>query len=129
MKNLRKQDYKILEEKSLLKSRSFEILDTKLALPDKKVVEWSSIKMGDVVSGIVLTEKNTVILVRQFRLAAKDIMLEIPAGRTEAKTEKQRIKELNRELQEEIGVKGKRIEKLLEAYRGAYSAGLFTSTL
>jgi len=57
---------------------------------------------------------NTIALVRQYRHAAQEYLLEIPAG-TLAPNEDPAIGAA-RELEEEIGVKAKNIEKLTEFY-------------
>jgi ADP-ribose pyrophosphatase len=121
MKKLKKSDYKILNQKILTKTAIFEIIKTKLRLPNDKIVERYNISGKEVVAAVVINDKGEVILNREFRIVAKDLILEIPAGKTDAKSEIERIKELNRELQEEVGVKGKKIEKLVSALRGPHN--------
>ncbi|MCU1290457.1 MAG: ADP-ribose pyrophosphatase [Acidobacteria bacterium] len=57
---------------------------------------------------------KTVALVRQYRHAAREFLLEIPAGTLNAGEDPQIGAE--RELEEEIGVKAKKMEKLSEFY-------------
>ena len=119
---LKKSDYQILEDKSVLRWKIFDVNKIKVKLPTGNVAEWAYVAGPDVVGGVVLTQKNTVILKKEFRAAAKDLTLEIPAGSTEAKNEKERVKELNRELQEEIGLKGRKIEKLMSSFTNAHNS-------
>ncbi len=57
---------------------------------------------------------NTIALVRQYRHAAQDYLLEIPAGTLEENESPE--SGAARELEEEIGFKAKNIEKLSEFY-------------
>jgi ADP-ribose pyrophosphatase len=68
---------------------------------------------GSAVMVAVFADK-TVALVRQYRYAAEKFLLEIPAG-TLDKDEAPEIAAA-RELEEEIGVKARKIEKLIEFY-------------
>ena len=68
---------------------------------------------GSAVMVAVFADK-TVALVRQYRYAAEKFLLEIPAG-TLDKDEAPEIAAA-RELEEEIGVKAGKIEKLVEFY-------------
>lgn len=63
---------------------------------------------------IPVFEDNSVALVKQYRHAAGEYLLEIPAGTLSA----DEAPEIGaaRELEEEIGVRAKRIEKLCEFY-------------
>ena len=63
---------------------------------------------------IPVFEDNTVALVKQYRHAAQEYLLEIPAG-TLSVGEDPEIGAV-RELEEEIGVRAKSIEKLCEFY-------------
>jgi len=119
---LKKEDYKILERKIIGKSSKIDLVRKKIKLPNNKIVEWYHVEGADIVAAIVLTDNNKVILNKEYRVAADDIIVEIPAGKTNAKNEKERIKELNRELQEEIGYKAKKIEKLTTALRSPHNS-------
>jgi len=77
----------------------------------REIVEHS-----DCVAVVVLDSKNDVILVRQFRKAVGKLLLEIPAGSIEPG--EQPIACVRRELQEEIGYRPNKIDKL----GGFYSA-------
>jgi len=121
MEKLKNKDYKILNQKTVLRTHPFSVVKSRIKLPNKNIVEWHHTEGQQVVSAVVLTKNNYVILTHEFRVAAKGLVLDLPGGKTKAKTEKERIKELNRELQEEIGIKGKRIEKLASALREPHS--------
>lgn len=122
---LKKKDFKVLEEETVFEWPIFDIVKNKIRLANGKVVGWAHVdeKGKNVVLGILLTEDNEVILKREFRDAARDVVLEAPAGGTKTKTEKGRIKELLRECEEEVGFVGRRIEKLAVGYRSTRMTG------
>ena len=119
---LKKEDFKILSQETAFKGQIFDVVKSRISLPNGKIANWESIKGPEIVVGVVLTDKNTVILKKEFRAAHGEITLETPAGKADAKTEKERVKELNRELQEEIGIKGNKIEKLYSGFLEAHNS-------
>ena len=71
-------------------------------LPNKKLSRREIVEHGDSVSIVPICEDMSVLLVKQYRHAVQQILLEIPAGGIN-KTET--VKEAaHRELKEEIGV-------------------------
>jgi len=122
---IKKKDFKVLEEGVVFEWPIFNIVKNKIRLANGKVVEWAHVdeKGKDVILGILLTENNEVILKREYRDAARDVVLETPAGGTKEKTEKGRIKELLRECEEEVGFVGRRIEKLAVGFRSTRMTG------
>lgn len=63
---------------------------------------------------LAMKDPNTMIMVRQYRIAVKESLLEIPAGLVEPGESPQEAAQ--RELQEEIGFKAQNMEYLLDAY-------------
>lgn len=63
---------------------------------------------------IVLKDENTMLMVRQYRIAVRQALLEIPAGLVEPGESPQDAAQ--RELQEEVGVKANRLDYLMDAY-------------
>lgn len=63
---------------------------------------------------IVLKDENTMLMVRQYRIAVRQSLLEIPAGLVEPGESPQDAAQ--RELQEEVGVKANHLEYLMDAY-------------
>jgi 8-oxo-dGTP pyrophosphatase MutT (NUDIX family) len=63
----------------------------------------------------VLKDKQTVLLVRQYRAAVDRVLLEIPAGKRDVHGEDPEVTAA-RELEEEIGMRPGRLEKLAEFF-------------
>lgn len=68
----------------------------------------------DAVAVLPITDKGTVYLVKQYRHAIRDYLLEIPAGLIEEGESPEEC--LRRELLEETGCTAKRVEKLAEFF-------------
>ena len=63
----------------------------------------------------VFEDKRTVLLVRQYRAAVDRVLLEIPAGKRDVDGEDPEVTAA-RELEEEVGVRAGRLEKLGEFF-------------
>ncbi|WP_071705572.1 NUDIX hydrolase [Murdochiella vaginalis] len=63
---------------------------------------------------IVLKDENTMLMVRQYRIAVRESLLEIPAGLVEPGESPRDAAQ--RELQEEVGVRANQLEYLMDAY-------------
>ena len=79
----------------------------------EKIIEKEIVEHSDSVGIIALDKKQNIILVEQFRIAAKNTLLEIPAGKIE-KGETPKVAAL-REMSEEIGYSG-RLTPLFQCY-------------
>lgn len=75
----------------------------------KEIVEHKSAS-----AVVAITEKNELLLVRQYRKAVEDFLYEIPAGILNIAEEP--IECALRELREETGFEAKKIKKLYEFY-------------
>ncbi len=99
---------KIFEGK-ILKLR----VDT-VELPNKKYKKREIIEHNGAVAILAVTDNNEIILVKQFRKAAEDFLLELPAGKIESNEKS--IDCAKRELKEETGFEAKNIEKICQFY-------------
>src|SRR6185312_13276482 len=71
-------------------------------LPDGQIIENYYVnEYTDWVNAIVITKEKKIVLVRQYRYAAQDFFLEIPAGKTEENETFENA--IVRELREETG--------------------------
>ena len=92
-----------------------------VTLPDGKSAVREVIRHVGAVCVVPLTEAGEVICVRQYRYAAGQVMLEIPAGKLDSKQEDRREAAL-RELREETGVRCETLTSLGAFYPApAYS--------
>lgn len=108
------------EEKSIATKMIYEgrVLNLRVddvVLPDGKSGKREIVEHNGGVGVIGVTEKREVYMVTQYRIAAGDMMLEIPAGKLEKGEEP--LECGKRELIEETGYKGNKFE-----YLGSYYA-------
>jgi ADP-ribose pyrophosphatase len=75
--------FKLVHQKSVLRSRVFEVRAQKWRAPDGSTFERHTIVHPGAVAILPLDERGRVVMLRQFRPAANDWLLEIPAGTLE----------------------------------------------
>ena len=83
-------------------------------LPDGKESKREIVQHKGAVCIVPIMDDGTVLLVRQFRLAAGKVLLEIPAGTREPNEEPDAT--AARELEEETGYTARDIRKLFASY-------------
>ena len=105
-------DQRIITGSSKLYSGNISIRLDRYYLGDN-IIEKEIVEHSDSVGIIALDNKQNIILVEQFRIAAKNSLLEIPAGKIEkGETPKDAAR---REMNEEIGYTG-RFTPLFQCY-------------
>ena len=95
--------------------RVVKVRTEKVELPDGKIANRELVGHTGGVGVIAVTEENEVFMVSQYRIAARKMMLEIPAGKLEAGEDPFECGK--RELIEETGYKGNTF-----TYLGTYYA-------
>ena len=88
-------------------------LDT-VRMPDGKMSQREIVEHRGAVAMVPMLDKSTVILVRQYRRAAADCLLEIPAGTRDHEEDIELC--ARRELAEEINYAAGRMVKLFHSY-------------
>jgi ADP-ribose pyrophosphatase len=103
--------------KSLLKyhCKIFDVLEETVLLPDGKSIIQNMIDHKPTVAIVAVNDKNEILLIKQYRNAVKDYLLEIPAGTMDHEGELP-VDCALRELAEETGFKAKSMVKLFEGY-------------
>ncbi|AKL95319.1 ADP-ribose pyrophosphatase NudF [Clostridium aceticum] len=107
------------EEKTLKSERIYEgkvvnlRVDT-VELPQKKYSKREIVEHAGAVGILAVTEDQKIVLVKQFRKPIEETILEIPAGKLEAKENPAEC--AIRELSEETGYTTAKVKKLLEFY-------------
>ena len=104
---------KIISEKVLYKSNLSQVISAKVKLPNGKEVEWDYFGNQDVVAVLPVDSKGNVYLVKEWRPAWRNYVMQIPAGHCPYKTESGRLKQVHNELREETGMDSKKLKKLV----------------
>lgn len=98
------------ESTQIYKGKTISVRTDQFKDPSGKLKKYEVVEHPGAVVGIPVNERGEIILVKQWRRAAKEILLELPAGTLEPRESP--LECLDRELQEEIGYKAKDIVPL-----------------
>jgi len=93
--------FKHKERKEVFRNNVVTVYNENLILPNGKEVSWTFTGKREVVAILALTERQSVIMVEQYRPAIRREFLEIPAGLVEEN--ELPLEAAKRELEEETG--------------------------
>jgi len=96
------------------KSRIFEVYEEEVKLPDGRTVIQSRVEHRPTVAAVPVGPDGRILLIRQYRSAVRDRLLEIPAGTLDEGESPEDC--VQRELAEETGFKAGRVTKMYEGY-------------
>jgi ADP-ribose pyrophosphatase len=111
---MKNEDPKLLNSRLLLKSSPFNVLNTEYRLPDGSQVEKRVIDHPGAVVVLPQESDGRLLLVRQYRYAIAQWLLEFPAGTLEEKEPP--LECARRELSEEVGKRAEHWQSLGELY-------------
>ncbi len=96
-------NWKLIDEKKLHECKVFDVYEERFELsPDSTITRFTARHPGAAVF-LPVTDKNTVLLVRQYRAPLRQYLLEAPAGTLEQGEAP--LDCAKREIQEEVGFK------------------------
>lgn len=108
--------FRKLGEQSVWRGQLIEVVVARFAAPDGDEFERDVVHHPGAVSVVpVVAGGSAVLLVRQYRAAVDRELLEIPAGKRDLEGEAPEAT-ARRELEEEVGMRAGRLEKLAEFY-------------
>jgi ADP-ribose pyrophosphatase len=102
--------FQVLTSEVILQTRIFDVVHSSIRLPDGAVVERSTVRHPGAVALVALDDQGRLLFVRQYRLAAQQELLEVPAGTLDPGEEPEVTAQ--RELREETGFAAATIERL-----------------
>ncbi|EGQ4427328.1 NUDIX hydrolase [Staphylococcus pseudintermedius] len=105
---------KTISKESIYKGKIIEIEKHKVSLPNNETAYREVVKHNGAVAICALTPDQQVILVKQYRKALEQELLEIPAGKLEPGEDRESA--AMRELEEETGYKAKKLTLIGEVY-------------
>jgi ADP-ribose pyrophosphatase len=104
------QPERVLESTRLYDGRIMALRVDTVLMPNGREATREIVEHAPVVAVVPIDENGDVVLVRQYRLATGDVMLEVPAGLVDEGEEIETAAQ--RELQEEIGYRAGHLERL-----------------
>ena len=109
-----KKKFEVKKRKVVFSKGPIHLVDCDVKMPNGLKLSRQIIEHPGAAVIIPQIKKNTFLLIKQFRFAAKDWLWEFPAGGVE-KRETPR-KAANRELREEVGYRAKKLTRILDFY-------------
>ncbi|MDD2352072.1 MAG: NUDIX hydrolase [Candidatus Caldatribacteriota bacterium] len=114
MINFENMTEKTIKSEIIYNGRVVNLRKDEVTLPDGKRSTREIIDHPGAVVVLAQGKQENVIMVRQFRKAIEDVLLELPAGTLEP--QESRLNCAQRELEEETGYQAKNWEKVYEFY-------------
>ncbi|EIQ3992002.1 NUDIX hydrolase [Staphylococcus pseudintermedius] len=105
---------KTISKESIYKGKIIEVEKHKVSLPNNETAYREVVEHNGAVAICALTPDQQVILVKQYRKALEQELLEIPAGKLEPGEDRESA--AMRELEEETGYKAKKLTLIGEVY-------------
>lgn len=96
-------DYEVVKSSEKYVGKIIKVYSDEIKMPDGKIAIRETIKKNDASAIVPVDKDGNIIFVRQYRHAAQDMVLEIPAGTFEMGEDPYEC--AKRELEEEIGYK------------------------
>ncbi len=102
---------KRLGEKVVLKTKVFTIKDVDLEFDNGEKGTFQVLEKKDVAIIVPLDAENNIILIKEYFTAINEYQYDLPGGRIEEGHDE--LETANKELQEEVGFKANRLDKLI----------------
>ncbi len=103
-------DWKVMHSELIFQNRWVELYEDKVEVRPGKTTNYTWYKTPDVAVIVPFIDKDTLVMIKQYRHPLRKVLLEFPAGHIENNEEPK--KSATRELLEETGYHGREIKKV-----------------
>ncbi len=107
-------DFEELKRTVEFQGRAYEVHRLKLKLPDGRTHDFELVEHNDSVSILPVDDQGNMLFVRQYRIGAKEDLLELPAGVLEKGEDP--LEGAAREVREETGMGAQKMVLIGQAY-------------
>lgn len=107
-------DEKTMKSEKIYEGKILNLRVDTVEMPDKKYSKREIVEHSGGVAVVALTDQGNIVMVKQFRKALEDYLLELPAGKLEYGEDP--LECAKRELKEETGYEASNLELLGELY-------------
>lgn len=107
----------IINRQTVLEAHAFNVQRVNIHLPDGRIRPYDLVVHNPAVTIVPVNEQGEIYFVRQFRVGACEMLLELPAGVLD--TGEDPAIGAAREIREEIGLAAGRLEKLGDFFMAA----------
>lgn len=116
------QNFQIQQEEYIFSSEKVNVIAADIILPNQNKVTWNIMNIGGIAIGVPITENKTVLLVTQWRLAAKGYLTDFVGARMGTNDDK--LGDLKKEMKEELGLEGGEYKFMFKSAQGAHIRGI-----
>ena len=116
--------FEIIDKKLEHKGRIVDFYSMNVRVPNGNIAEWDLIEHKGAAAVVPVDDEGKILMVRQYRGAIDDMMLEIPAGGRDSVEEDFKVCAI-RELEEETGYRSEKVRHLINVN----TAAAYTSEL
>lgn len=108
------EDHEIISSEQVFDGKVIKVFLDDVRLPDGREARWERVQHPGAVGIVPMLDETTLLMVRQYRHAVRDVLLEIPAGKLDRDEPPEEC--ASRELREEVGYGAGKMMKLAEFY-------------
>lgn len=114
--------FKIISKKTVYKSEKVQVDTETISLPNGNIVEWDVMVNPNFLKAVPI-KNDRVLMTKEWRQGPHDYLTQFTGSRASLNREEDNLKELKREMKEELGIVGGKYEKIITFQQGVRLTG------
>lgn len=114
--------FKVIRKKTVYKETKVQVDEEEILLPDGTIVNWPVVALPDFYFGATVKD-GQAIMTKEWRQGPHDYLTQFTGARALHDSPEENIKELKRELKEELGLEGGKFKELIKFAKGTRLTG------